>query len=147
MRRTFITPGDAFFSLRIGWFLFVLPRRMSRVALPVFLDELARSPRPTSAYPEIALQRIIRLRRPWLALPLAGRNTCYTRALCVYRFLDPGAGHFMRMHFGVETGADPTDRLRGHAWVTLDGNSLEPPEPVVAGRVREIYAHPSGNRE
>lgn len=45
-------------------------------------------------------------------------------------------------HFGVEPGADANDRIRGHAWVTLDGELLEAPEPVLAGRVRELYVYP-----
>jgi hypothetical protein len=49
----------------------------------------------------------------------------------------------MRIHFGVEPGVSATDRLRGHAWVTVDGALLEAPEPVLAGRVRELYAYPS----
>lgn len=45
-------------------------------------------------------------------------------------------------HFGVEPGADANDRIHGHAWVTLDGELLEAPEPVLAGRVRELYVYP-----
>jgi hypothetical protein len=36
-----------------------------------------------------------------------------------------------------------SDRLRGHAWVTLGGELLEAPAPVMAGRVSELYVYPS----
>ncbi len=66
---------------------------------------------------------------------------CYVRALTLYRFLDPGAA-LLRIHFGVEPGVDAADRLRGHAWISVGGDIFETPDPVRAGRVREIYGHP-----
>ncbi len=139
MHRTFLVPGDVVLALQIGWFLHRLPRRMARTALPQLLDQLRQSRRPGYC----PLERVLRLRGPWLSRVLPSHNTCYVRALCVYRFLTPGLGRIMRVHFGVEPGVDPGDRLRGHAWVTVDGELLEAPEPVVAGRVKEIYSHPN----
>lgn len=139
LRRTFLAPGDVILALRIGWFLYRLPPHMARTALPELLDGWALSRRPR----QCAAERILRLRRPWLAHVFPSHNTCYVRALCVYRFLTADARRSMRIHFGVEPGIEPGDRLRGHAWVTLDGELLEAPEPVLAGRVQEIYSHPS----
>lgn len=138
LRRKFRSPGDVALALHMGWFLLTLPRRMARTPLPDLLARIERSPRPYAC----GLDRVVRLRNPWLYRVFPSRNTCYMRALCVYRFLTPDPGSELRIHFGVEPGTDPTDRLRGHAWVTLDAMLLEPPEPVVAGRVREIYVYP-----
>lgn len=142
LRRILHRPADFPLFLRVGWFLLLLPSRLDRVPLPRLLDEISRAGRPRALNVAQGLNRLVRLRHPWLSRPLADRNTCYVRALCMYRFLDPGAKQSMRIHFGVEPGIDSTDRVRGHAWVTVDGELLEAPEPVLAGRVREIYAHP-----
>ena len=140
--RTLREPSDLGLALRIGLFVVTLPGRLARRPLPEVLGGFGGGGRVRSADVYISTARISRLRQAWLASPfLASRDTCYVRAITLYRFLDP-VGHDMRIHFGVEPGIDPQDRLRGHAWVSLDGALLEPPEPVVAGRVREIYAYP-----
>lgn len=135
-------PSDVLLALRIGYFVLTTPARLERIPLPEFLDRLRARRRPRAATVPAAVRRIERLRQPWLRLtPLAERNTCYVRALTLYRFLDP-CGGALRIHFGVAPGDDPADRLSGHAWITVDGTLYEAPDPVVAGRVREIYAHP-----
>lgn len=65
---------------------------------------------------------------------LRRRNTCYVRALTLYRFIHPGKGN-LKIHFGVEPKIPPNDRLRGHAWVTIDGILVEAPTPVLEGRI------------
>ena len=140
--RTFRRPADVPLAFTIGAFLWRLPRRLARRPLDEVLRTLAAAPRVPATDPHAGVERIGRLRQAWLVSPLLrARNTCYMRALTLYRFLDPGGGR-LRIHFGVEPGVDPADRLHGHAWVTVDGELLEPPEPVVAGRVRELYAFP-----
>ena len=135
-------PGDIALALRIGMFFWTAALDLERRDLPAFLDRLRRSPRPAARNLQSSVERITRLRQPWVRLALfRGRDTCYTRALVLYRFLDAGP-HRMRIHFGVEPGMDPKDRLRGHAWVTTDGEIVEAPDPVREGRVREIYVHP-----
>lgn len=138
LRRTFRSPSDIVLAAQLGWFLFTLPRRMARCSLPELLVQFERSPRLLG----VSLERVVRLRGLWLARVFPSRNTCYMRALCVYRFLTRHEGRALRIHFGVEPGVDPGDRLRGHAWLTLDGGLLESPESVVEGRVKEIYAYP-----
>jgi hypothetical protein len=142
-RNIFRQPGDVALTVRIGWCLWRLPRRLERGELPALLADLRAAPRPAAADPAAAGQRIARLRQQWWRLPaFRRRNTCYMRALVLYRFLDPGTRP-MRIHFGVTPGADPLDRLHGHAWVTVDGEIFEAPAPVLAGNVREIYRHPA----
>lgn len=141
LRRTIHRPSDLWFTLRIGWFLWRIPARINRQNLPSVLAQLAKASRPTSSDPASAAERIIRLRGLWLRRkPFLSRNTCYLRALTLYRFLDAGH-HEMRIHFAVEPG-NAAERHRGHAWITLDGQSWEPPDAVQAARVREIFVFP-----
>ena len=89
------------------------------------------------------MERILRLRTPWLRRYRFGsHNTCYVRALSLYRFLDAG-DHDFRIHFVVEPARSTEERLRGHAWVTVDNRILEEPERLRAeGLTREVYNHP-----
>lgn len=142
LRRTIRQPGDLVLALRIGYFLWKVPRRLDRSDLPTLLRELRSCARPRSNRLESDLARIIRLRQAWLGLPFfSARNTCYTRAFTLYRFLEPGHRR-LRIHLGIEEPSVSKDRMRGHAWVSVDGVVVEPPEPVVQGRVREIFRYP-----
>jgi len=119
-----------------------LPRRLDRQPLDRLLSELASRPRDISPDVQSDARRISRLRQAWLASPLfRARNTCYVRALTMFRFLADD-GRSMRIHFGVEPGTDPGDRVRGHAWVTVGDDVLEAPQPLLSGRVSELYAFP-----
>ena len=142
-RRLLHRPGDILLTLRIGWFIWRLPHRLRKQPLPRLLDALRAARRP--AAPDVAsgLERIIRLRTPWLRRYRFGtHNTCYVRALSLYRFLDAG-NHDLRIHFVVEPARTPEARLRGHAWVTVDNQIIEEPERLRAGgRTREVYSHP-----
>jgi Transglutaminase-like superfamily len=145
IRRTFQDPGDIVLAVRIGLFLMVMPKRLERRPLNELLSEIESSSRVPARDERSGIERISRLRQAWLASPLLrARNTCYVRAVTLYRFLDP-AGRVMRIHFGVEPGVSESDRMRGHAWVTLDGDLLEAPEPVLAGRVHELYVYPQSD--
>ncbi len=141
--RTFRQPSDVLLCLRIGYFLCVLPRRLERLPLPEILRRIGASGRRAGATAnpiDADVERVARLRQAWLNLPrLAARNTCYVRAITLFRFLDGGGK--LCIHIGVEPGVAADDRLRGHAWVTHQGRLLEPPEPVVAGRVKELYVY------
>jgi hypothetical protein len=69
---------------------------------------------------------------------LRSRDTCYVRALTLYRFLDPGT-HDVQLRVGVEWHDRPGGVLRGHAWVTLDGQVLEgPPEADAHQRLQLV---------
>ncbi|HYC21715.1 MAG TPA: lasso peptide biosynthesis B2 protein [Candidatus Bathyarchaeia archaeon] len=136
-------PGELALALRIGRFLWTIPRELEREPMPRLLARLRAASRPRASDAEASLAMIARLRQAWLRLAqLRAYDTCYTRAFTLYRFIDP-CGGALHIHLGVEPGIDPGDRLRGHAWVTLDGRILEPPPAVVEGRVREIYCHPA----
>jgi hypothetical protein len=138
IRRTFQDSGDVALAGRMGFFLLLIARRLDKMPLSELLKEMDENKGMTVR----GVERIARLRQAWLASPfLSARNTCYVRAMTLYRFLDSGS-KVKRIHFGVEPGVSATDRLHGHAWVTLDSELLEAPEPVLAGRVRELYAYP-----
>jgi hypothetical protein len=69
---------------------------------------------------------------------LRSRDTCYVRALTLYRFLDPGT-HDVQLRVGVEWHDRPGGVLRGHASVTLDGAVLEvPPEADAHDRLQLV---------
>jgi hypothetical protein len=139
---TFKEPGDAALALRIGIFVARMPKRLAKQPLDQMLREIDQKKRD-EAMNVADESRIVRLRQAWLASPMfRERNTCYLRAFTLYRFLNAGNNH-LAFHVGVEPGVDPADRLHGHAWVTIDGRILEAPEPVLAGRVRELFSHRS----
>ncbi len=119
--------------LAVGHFLVRAPARLARSELPPFLARVATQPRDGANF-----IRIERLLRRWLRLfPLRSRDTCYLRSLVLFRFIDPRGGDLC-VHFGVDEPR-PGDRLHGHAWVSLDGQPLNPPATLAEGRLREIY--------
>jgi hypothetical protein len=142
IHRSIRRPSDVPLAIKIGYFVLIVPSKLAKADLPRFLRGVGESKRPSADDVKTAVERIIRLRSLWLWLPmLSSRNTCYVRALTMYRFLDSEKSD-VRIHFGVEPGINPNDRMKGHAWVTVDGRIIEPPEPVLSGRVKTIYSHP-----
>jgi len=142
-RRVFKSPGDVPLILRIGLFILTLPKAMEKSDLPDFLEHLRQAPRPKADNLAASVERIVRLRQPWFRLPiLSARNTCYSRAITLYRFVHIPEGK-LKIHFGVEPARNPDDNAHGHAWVTANDKMLEPLNPVVAGRVKELYGHSS----
>ena len=116
---------DVAWLVRIGWFVLRLPTEVERHHLETFLQAIEQSPRLAAPTSRAGAERIARLRRPWLRVPgLRSRDTCYVRALTLYRFLDRGE-HDVQLRVGVEWHDRPGGVLRGHAWVTLDGAVLE----------------------
>ena len=142
LSRMFKTPGDILLTIRIGLFVFRLPRATQKSDLPSLLKKFRQASGPLAVDLDTGVARIARLRQPWFRLPYLGtRNTCYVRALTLYRFLNiPGSS--IKIHFGVEPPRIPGEHTRGHAWVTANGKMLEPPDPVVSGRVKELYVYP-----
>jgi hypothetical protein len=142
-RRLLRQPGDLVLMLRIGWFIWRLPHRLRRQPLPPLLDGIRAASRPSAPDITIGVERIIRLRTPWLRRHRFGtHNTCYVRALSLYRFLDAG-DHDFRIHFVVEPARTPDARIRGHAWVTVENSIIEEPERLrAAGLTHEVYSHP-----
>lgn len=139
LRATIQEPSDLVWCARVGWFVARLPRQVERQNLRHLLNDLATAPRPRAADGHESAQRIARLRQPWLRLPgLRAHDTCYVRALTLYRFLDAG-GADVQLRVGAEWFDRPGGTLRGHAWVTLDGAVLEgPPEVDDHSRLQAI---------
>ena len=128
------------FALRIGWYVWRMPG-LDRRTLPDFLERAARVRSGRS----VEIGRIQRWRRRWLRVPgLRNRNTCYMRALVLFRFFDAAtSGAEMRFHLGAEPPRRERDVPHGHAWVTLDGREVEPMPAEVRERVRELYCFPA----
>jgi hypothetical protein len=136
--RALRSPADAWLMLRMGLFIAELPANVRRSNVVRFFRELETAPRPRAQTIELSYDRIARLREACLSMPrLWRRNTCYIRALTLLRFLDPGE-HQVRVHFGVEQPQSKAERLRGHAWVSVDGRPFEAPEVVFQGRIHEV---------
>src|SRR5271154_4111880 len=126
-------------ALEVGWFLWRMPG-LNEESLPIFLEKIARERAGRCA----KTRRIARWRRRWLRLPgLKSRNTCYTRALVMFRFLEFEDGRgVLRFHLGTEPPRGVGDVPHGHAWVTVDGRELEPLPAEIRGRLRELYVYP-----
>ncbi len=139
LARTVRKPSDLAVMVRVGWFVLRLPDDVERSHLGKFLEHLATASRPPSPTPLESAERIVLLRQPWLRIPgLRSRDTCYVRAMTLYRFLD-AHGHEARLHVGAEWHDKPGGVLHGHAWVTLDGQILEgPPEADAHDRLQLI---------
>ena len=84
-------------------------------------------------YERIRIMRGICLR----FAPLANCNTCYIRALTLYRYLD-APDDVTAIHLGIEFQRPGDAGLHGHAWVSVDGKILEGPPEAFEGRIREI---------
>jgi len=120
--------------LAVGHFILRAPARLARTELPVFLARITAQPRDGSNFP-----RIDRLTRRWLRLPvMRSRDTCYLRSFVLFRFVDANGGDLC-LHFGVDEPRDAGERLHGHAWVSLNGQALNPPGTLGEGRLKEIY--------
>lgn len=131
-------PRDVPLALRVGWFLFRAPAELEGHDLRAFLDRLRDAPRPRATDVCQGMQRVVRVRRAWLSLPvLRRRDTCYLRALILYRFLD-GGGRQVALHLGIEPPRVSDQRLHGHAWVTVDDELLEGPPNADLARVVEV---------
>ena len=134
----FKEPSDVWLLLQIGYFMWRAPTLLHGRNLRAFLAELRALPRPAAPNAKSSLERILRLRRLWLALPfMRSRDNCYVRALTLYRFIEAGP-HAVSIHFGIEEREDPRERLRGHAWVSVDGQFFEGPPEVQSARIREV---------
>jgi len=141
--RSFLGPARAFLSdpglsLGIMWAGIALRREYVRRPLPELLDRISRTRSMREgrrlAPKEIALQ----VDRIFPALLDPSWGPCFGRALLLFQFL--WRGHYpARIHFGVM--ADPRAPLRGHAWVSLNG---EPVEERIdpRGRYKETYCYP-----
>jgi hypothetical protein len=127
-------PDDAFLTLHMATFIAAAPRLLAEDDLRSVLTRIRAAGRVARAnYERICRMRGICLRFP----PLANRNTCYVRALTLYRYLDV-PDDAAAIHFGIERRDPGHSRLHGHAWVTVEGKMLEGPPAVLEGRIYEI---------
>jgi hypothetical protein len=128
--------------LRLGYFVWRTPSVLQVVHLSRLLESYRTRSRPPARSLTASVERLSRLSWPWLRLSwFRDRDTCYLRALLLYRFLDAGDAD-LRIHFVVEPARAPADRLRGHAWVTVDGQALGVEDPGVVARSQALYTYP-----
>jgi hypothetical protein len=129
-------PENAWLALHIGWFIIAARRKLARQTLPQFITGLRRP--GIFRIPHASAERVVRFRNWWLSRPaLQSCNTCYVRAMTLYRFLD-APDRELRLHMGIEMRESLDERLRGHAWISLRGKLVEGPEAVEQGRIYEI---------
>ena len=142
VRQMIKQPGDLILFWRLGWFIWRAPGWLDQSGLPTLLKKFRSADRPKSIDPNAAIDRIERLSKPWLRRSFfRARNTCYLRSLMMFRYLE-ATGHDVRINFVVEPGLNPGDRLKGHAWVTLDGEIIQSTAPEVVERTRRLYVYP-----
>lgn len=146
-RRTIRGAGDFPLALRVGRFIWRVPTELEPIALPDLLAKLCAAPRPPARDLAADIERIKRLQNAWLRLPFfRSRDNCYLRTFTFYRFLDPG-GSDMRVHFVVEPSEKKGERLKGHAWVTVDGRVVGGLPPGLGARAQQIYSFPPAGGE
>jgi hypothetical protein len=143
--KTVKRPSDIILVCQVGLFISTVSYRLERTSLPALLTTFHSEPSFMITNVSEGIERLNRLSEPWLRLGIFRTyNTCYLRALLLYRFLDVG-NKVKRIHFVVEPGTHPGDRLKGHAWVTINGRIVDPEMAALAGRTREIYSYPPEN--
>lgn len=121
----------------IGWFVFTATTRLREQNVRAFVRGLRAGTRPLGTQ-----QTVLRMCSYWLWRAFRGSDTCYMRSITLYRFLDVPSER-LRLHMGIEHRTDPAERLRSHAWVTLDGEVIYGPPVAFEGRVREIAFEPA----
>lgn len=129
-------PGDAIVTLQIALFIRRLPKALAKSDLRAFLRKLDRE-----RTCRIPLERVLRVRGAVLRM-LRRSDTCYARAFTLYRFLDV-APERIDLRLGIEPPRLASDRIRGHAWVLLDGEILEGPDPEALARSRDLVVKTS----
>ena len=134
-------PRHLLLALQVALFIASAPKILARRELGEFLQKLRNGPFLVSA----DRSSVVRIRGFWLSLPMfRSHNTCYVRALTLYRFIS--APHQrVGIHFGIEQRNDPEERLRGHAWVSIDGETVEGPQDQITGKLTEMRIAHSGS--
>jgi len=117
-----VRPGDGWLAVRmVGWRLAlpVLKRRMTlpRLVSLMWQGEQARAPSPERQ------ARVAELTTSVFRSDHRDRpGNCLDRSLVLYRYLS-AAGADPKLMVGMRRGEQ--DALRGHAWVTVDGEPVE----------------------
>jgi len=148
LRKTILQPGDLVLMVQIGFFIWRIPASLKKQNLKQFLEEIHKSSRPKTDKFQDSVERIIRLRKPWLRLnKLKSYDTCYVRALTLFRFAD-AQGEDIKLHFVAERKEKNKDRLKGHAWITIADKIIEEPSLLSEqGKVKEIFSYPQNRNE
>jgi hypothetical protein len=142
LRKTIKMPADVPLALRIGYFIWRVPSELEITHLSGMLDQFRQANRPHAYDPDSGVKRLMRLSEPWLRRGFfRARNTCYLRAMILYRYLDPGEMD-MSIHYVVEPPRNTGDRLHGHAWVTVSDEVLDVEDFSIVDRSSEIFRHP-----
>ena len=129
--RALARPADLLSAVAVAWFVLRLPATLQRSDVRTFLRDVDR--RRDCRVP---LDRVLRARGVVLRV-LRRFDNCYARAFTLYRFLDV-APQRLELRLGIEPPRFAQDRLRGHAWIMLDGELLEGPEAAAIARSREL---------
>lgn len=131
-------PADVLLAVQMGLFVWRAPAALRSQHLAVYLRRLRRHRGAARRDLAAAHARIVRIRQAWLWMPFfRNRDSCYVRALALYRFLEAGDLP-VRLHFGIEEPRAPGERLHGHAWVSVGDQFFEGPPVFAEGRLREI---------
>ena len=142
-RKTLLQPGDIILMIQIGFFIWRIPAGLKKQNLKHFLEQIHQSHRPKSDNIQDSVDRIIRLRKPWLRLSkFKSYDTCYVRSLTLFRFTD-AQDEDIKLHFVAEIKEKDKDRLKGHAWITIADKIIEEPALLSEqGKVKEIFSYP-----
>lgn len=131
-------PQHLLLALQMGLFIANVPKILARQELSQFLQKQRRSTGSRLLLRNVDRASVVRIRAYWLRLAMfRSHNTCYIRALTLYRFIN-APNQQVGIHFGIEQRNDPKERLRGHAWVSIDGEVLEGPQDQITGKLIEM---------
>lgn len=147
LRQIIREPSDLWLFGQIGWFIWRVPSQVATENLGRYLNDLIKKRSVTSRSLDENLERILRLAEPWLRLgPFRSRNTCYTRAFVLYRFLAVGTPD-LSFRFGIDTHSAVDQRLHGHAWVTVDGIPYGMDDSAIPDNCQIVYTHPPNSNQ
>jgi hypothetical protein len=126
-------------SVRVGFWLCVLPLRLRVFSLPMLLHRLTRVRRTRGRLLERdrAIKTVVRLCQARLfRLPLFPRS-CMRQALALYYVL-ASMGYPVAIHFGVRKAGE---ELHGHSWVTCQGTPVA--ERTRIDLFATVYSYPA----
>jgi hypothetical protein len=105
--------------LELRWVTWTLPRLVHRLPLTHLLADMTPSRQaPRWQRPP---QEIVEAVKAALARPLRMRGRrCLREGLAAFHFLRKG-GHPAVLHFGVDRRSTRSKKLRGHCWISLEG--------------------------
>jgi transglutaminase superfamily protein len=128
-------------AVRVGLWLCTLPIRMRMRSLPSLLHQLTPVRRHVSRRGPLELEQAVRIVRRICRLRCFRGprfpQACLRQALALYHLLSQ-LGYPVAIHFGVSKDGEA---LRGHSWVTVDGQPLA--ERLSPEALHTIYSFPA----